>query len=310
MSKDNLSFSDEYLFQPHAIEVMNYRELLYNKFARNMTSLLESKRPRKYSSTRGLLDSRRLYRYKMDDNVFYKKTSQPTSDTTFIFLIDNSGSMSHRDWTETDGYGNPSRIEKANAIVSAFAKANKTVLGNKIKMEVFAKSESGHTFDSFVRGRVPILSRVFSNVKGDTNFDKILNIQCSSPVVSEGRATGSLTPEFLLLPTLMNWCKSNITTKNMVVINLTDGDIVYNFSKKNNGSSAWHSSATNNDTKRLRIKYLRGIPNTTVFLGSSQDSYTENNLKDIYGTNAVSASDENFETEFFKVINNLINTYA
>ena len=44
--------------------------------------------------------------------------------------------MSHKDWGSSNNYA-PRRIEKANAIVSAFAKANKTVVGNKIKMEVF-----------------------------------------------------------------------------------------------------------------------------------------------------------------------------
>lgn len=300
MNNQNLTFSDEYLFQQHRREVMLFREELYNKFARNMTSLLESKRPRKYSSTKGLLDSRKLYRHEMDDNVFYRKTSQPTSDTTFIFLIDNSGSMNHRDWS--DSVLSATRLEKANAIVSAFAKANKAVLGDKIKMEVFTKSESGHSFDTFIKGRVPILSRVFSNVKAGSNADKILDIQTSSPVTQNGNAVGSLTPEFLLLPTLLNWCKSNITTKNMVVVNLTDGDIVYNFST--------YGNACNKDTKNLRIKYLRGIPNTTIFLGSTSNTYLENELRDTYGKNAVFASDENFEAEFFKIINNLVNTYA
>lgn len=306
MSKEkNLTFTDKHLFSQHSVRLYDYREQLYNKFARNMTALLESKRPRKYSSTRGLLDSRKLYRYKMDDNVFYKKTSTPSSDTTFVFLIDNSGSMSHKDWGDDSSF-HPRRLEKANAIVSAFAKANKTVLGNKIKMEVFAKSECGYSFDSFVKGRVPVLSRVFSNVKEDTNWDRILDIDTNSPVDSEGRACGSLTPEFLLLPTLLNWCKTNITTKNMVVINLTDGDVVYNFE---NTKSKYGVRAENEDTKSLRIKYLRGIPNTTVYLGNS-DSYADSRMRDIYGNNVVMASDENFETEFFKTINTLINNYA
>jgi len=41
------------------------------------------------------------------------------------------------------------------------------------------------------------------------------------------------------------------------------------------------------------------------------DSEWENNrIKEMYGTNAVSANDETFDVEFFKTLNNLLNQYA
>ena len=315
--KENLTFDKEVLFGKVAPHVKGYREELFRKFARNMTSLLESRKPRKYQSNRGLLDPRKLYRYQMDDNVFYKKTSVPKSDTTFVFLIDASGSMSG---STSIKYGDRDldRIEVCGAIVSAFAKANKAVLGNKIKMEVFTKSEGGEVFSSFVKGFVPILSRVFSNIKNDTNWDKLLGLQTSAPLRKGDRRCGSYTPEFLLLPALMEWARKNLTTRNMVVINLTDGEVVHQFVPKES-IAAYEANAYirtyrayDEDTKALRIKYLRGVPNTTLFLSSgyrSQDSQTEH-IQDIYGTNAVNANADSFDTVMFKTLNNLLNNYA
>ena len=281
-----------------------------------MTSLLESQRPKRYSSNRGLLDTRRLYRHQMEDNVFYKKTNVPSSDTTFVFLIDASGSMNastqirHNDnWFD--------RIDVCNAIVSAFAKANKAVLNNRIKMEVFTKSEGGVVFNSFVKGYVPMLSRVFSNVNGDTDWDKICGLETTAPIKKDSSATGSYTPEFLTLPALMQWAKKNITTKNMVVINLTDGEVVHQFVpresietyKKDRYSISCYR-AYNEDTKAFRIKYLRGVPNLTLFLGGGYSDYHENQIKDMYGQNAVCADDNNFDVQMFKTLNTLLHDYA
>tara|TARA_R100001082_G_scaffold23068_1_gene11162 strand:- start:127 stop:1083 length:957 start_codon:yes stop_codon:yes gene_type:complete len=311
------SFDKKVLFSTPSAEVIGYREELFTKFARNMTSLLESQRPKRYSSNRGLLDTRRLYRHQMEDNVFYKKTNVPSSDTTFVFLIDASGSMNastsvkHNDnWFD--------RIDVCNAIVSAFAKANKAILNNRIKMEVFTKTEGGVVFDSFVKGYVPMLSRVFSNVHGDTDWDKICGLTTTAPITTgNGQTTGSYTPEFLTLPPLMQWAKKNITTKNMVVVNLTDGDVVHQFipresitSYKKNRHAISCYRAYNEDTKALRIKYLRGVPNVTLFLGQGYGDHHENSIKDMYGQNAVCADDHNFDVQLFKTLNRLLNDYA
>tara|TARA_R110000796_G_scaffold4472_7_gene17382 strand:+ start:2124 stop:3086 length:963 start_codon:yes stop_codon:yes gene_type:complete len=313
-----LSFDKEALFHEHCdSSVIGYRESLFTKFARNMTSLLESQRPKRYSSNRGLLDTRKLHRYQTDDNVFYKKTSVPSSDTTFVFLVDASGSMTNRTSIAHNG-SSLNRLDVCGAICSAFAKANKAVLGNRIKMEVFTKSEAGEVFDSFVKGYVPILSRVFSNTKNDTNWDKMCRLNSSAPIKIGDRPTGSYTPEFLLLPALMEWARKNLTTKNMVLINLTDGEVVHQFVPKESieqykdnkyGTSTYR--ATDKDTKSLRIKYLRGVPNTTLYMsGYSTSEWETERITSMYGTNAISASDDNFDTELFKTLNTLINQYA
>tara|TARA_R110000824_G_scaffold395054_2_gene595338 strand:- start:5094 stop:6050 length:957 start_codon:yes stop_codon:yes gene_type:complete len=315
--KKNLTFDKDVLFGKVHSHVKGYREELFRKFARNMTSLLESQKPKKYQTNRGLLDPRKLYRYQMDDNVFYKKTSVPKSDTTFVFLIDASGSMCGSTSIEYNDI-TLDRIEVCGAIVSAFAKANKAVLGNKIKMEVFTKSEGGQVFNSFVKGYVPILSRVFSNVKNDTDWDKLLGLQTSAPLKVGGRSVGSYTPEFLLLPALMEWAKKNLTTRNMVVINLTDGEVVHSFVPKESIGSYEEGTymrtyrAYDEDTKSLRIKYLRGVPNTTLFLSSGYRTrdYETDHIRDIYGSNAINASADSFDVEMFKTLNTLLNNYA
>lgn len=311
------SFDKDTLFHRHVgSDTLRFREELYSKFARNMTSLLESRKPKRYNSNRGLLDPRKLYRHQMDDNVFYKKTNTPKSDTTFVFLVDASGSMNHTQEVGGDGL-RLSRIDVCGAICSAFAKANKTVLGNKIKMEVFTKTEAGKCFNSFVKGYVPILSRVFSNTKNDTDWDKLCRLNTSAPIKVDGRSAGSYTPEFLLLPALMQWVKQNLTTKNMVIVNLTDGDLVHQFVPREQIEQYLESPhdvkcyrGFNEDTKSLRVKYLRGVPNTTLYLTSHGSEWESENIKDMYGQNAVSANDKTFDVEFFKTLNTLLNEYA
>lgn len=312
--RQKISFDESALFRRKVkCQVKDYREELFRKFARGMTSLLESNRPKRYSSNKGLLDSRKLYRYQFDDNVFYKRTSTPHSDTTFLFLVDASGSMNGTA-LEHNNYC-LDRLQMCGAIVSAFAKANKAVLDNKIKMEVFTKSEGGTIMNGFVKGYVPILSRVFSNVMGDTDWDKLLKLNTSAPVKVNDKEDGSYTPEFFLLPTLMEWCRKNLTTRNLVIVNLTDGEVVHSFLEKSSVTDedthgrGWYNRtatrAVNEDTKALRIKYLRGVPNTTLFMGRGGDYWT-NEMKDIYGTNAICADGESFEGEFFKVLHTLL----
>ena len=106
----------------------------------------------------------------------------------------------------------------------------------------------------------------------------------------------------------------------MVVVNLTDGEVVHQFVpkdsiaryKENRNHSVRTYRAFDEDTKALRVKYLRGVPNTTLFLSSgyrSVDRQTET-IKHIYGTNAVNASADSFDAEMFKTLNTLLNNYA
>jgi hypothetical protein len=267
------------------------REDLFRGFSRYITGLLESRKPRRFSSNRGLLNTRKLYQHSYNDQVFYRQTQTPNSDTTFVFLIDASGSMRSQN-----------RMAKCTAVVSAFAKANHLVMNDKIRMEVFAKGTPSFNFGSFVEGRVPYLARVYSNTTQKKDYDKILRLNTNSPFVRTEKGTllggaTNLTPEFLLLPALMQWCKKNITTKKMVIINLTDGAIQHEFS---NGSFA-----QNQDSKILRVKYLRGIPNTTIFI----DGWEDPHLEEVY-QNVIHTDTNDLVPQFSKVLQRLIQDNA
>ena len=263
------------------------RDELFNKFSRMIISLQESRKPKRTNSRRGLLNTRKLYRHQIDDQIFYKNPSIPSSDTTFVFLIDTSGSMSY-----------DRNINKANAVVSAFAKANHLLMNDSLKMEVFTKGTPGINMNSYVKGSAPVLSRVYSNSCGKKDYDRLMNLSLTSPFeTSNGSGRGNYTPEYLLLPALMSWCKKNITTRNMVIINITDGSVQHIFNNK--------TFARDDDTKTLRIKYLRGIPNVTLFVGN----YRESALREMYG-NVVGVDSESFANKFMAILQDLISEYA
>tara|TARA_R110000765_G_scaffold287952_1_gene384280 strand:- start:283 stop:1209 length:927 start_codon:yes stop_codon:yes gene_type:complete len=299
---NKVTFDADAIFNKDIHEpLLAYREELFGKFARQITRLLESRKPKKVSSRKGLLNTRTLFKHNFDDNVFYKNTQIPSSDTTIVFLIDNSGSMS------SYGKNNWSSLDDCNAVVSAFCKANKVCLNNEIKTEVFYKSTPCRDMSGFVKGQVPILTRVFSNVKNDTNWDKILKVDTTAPVRHGKHATGSLTPEFLLLPALTEWMRTNIVTKNVVVVNLTDGSVQHSFTQDMGveGSRGRSFYATDNDTKTLRIKYLRAIPHITMFLGARD--WMKEDLIRVYGEhNSMFVEDETFVSEFFKLLTEMV----
>jgi hypothetical protein len=155
---------------------------------------------------------------------------------------------------------------------------------------------------TFVKGSVPYLARIYSNTTKKRDYDRILRLNTKSPFnkTSGGELRGSstnLTPEFLLLPALMQWCKKNITTKKMVIINLTDGSIQHEFS---NGSRA-----ADEDSKILRVKYLRGIPNLTIFI----DGWSGSTLDEVYQT-VIHADTHDLVPQFSKVLQQLIQDNA
>ena len=47
-----------------------------------------------------------------------------------------------------------------------------------------------------------------------------------------------------------------------------------------------------------------------MYLDGGRSDHHAEQIKDTYGTNAVTVSDDNFDVEFFKTINQLINEYA
>lgn len=272
-----------------------YRNELHSKFNRQISLLLESKVPKKQTTNKGRLNTRLAYRTPFSDAVFTQSKGTPSSDTTIIFLIDGSGSMDCIDYGKTH-----SRIEECSAVASAFAKSVSRVLKDQIKVEVLLKSAPAiqSRSESFgIKGSFPILTRVFSNARGKTkDYDRLLKLQCVSPLVRDGNSVNSYTAEYSVLPCLMDWAKKNVTTKNIVVFNLTDGDTYSSIGEDD-------FSFGNENTAELKTKYLRGVPNTTLLIGSNVKI---NVMKQIYGKDLVTTDQPCFVTPMMQTLLRII----
>ena len=301
MNTNSLSFSPKPLYadsnssygnRKESIALRNY---LFEKFKRHITLLLEQKKTRKVASRKGYLNPRVLYKYSFSDNVFQKSINHQSSDTTIVFLIDGSGSMESLVNTPV---GQVTAMEMCGAVASAFAKANDIVLKGKIPIEVFIKSAPSVSDESLTgtkNGGLVTLTRVFSSHTRVKDFDKLCTLRPRSPIVDEdGYSDGSYTSEYAILPALNKWIKGNVKTKKCIVFNLTDGETYCTI-----GNDGFQFR--NQDTKAMRLKYLRGLPNVTLMLNERSDRYGgSDHLKDTYGDNMLLAS-EDFSGALFKV---------
>ena len=284
------------------VDIRNY---FNHKFNQKINLLLESKRPRKSYSTKGKLCSRKLYQTPFNDNVFTKFNHIPTSDTTIVFLLDASGSMDSR---VPISVGSKKEIIRAmsasNAVVSAFAKSIKEVVKDEIKIEVFTKSCADVDANGMlgIHGSFPSLTRVYSNSKGKKDYDRLLGLDTTTPLGikyshrgdNEYQSTGSSTPEYAVLPALFDWIKKNVTTKNVILFNITDGDT---YGKVGN------VCIYNEYTKSMREKYLRHTDNITLYIGGE----VTDESKSIYGDNLIGGDVEDFTTPMFNTLIKLFN---
>ena len=304
MSNNHYFMSAESIYKNTASsDVKRLRNILEHQFSKKINLLLESKRPRKSYSTKGKLCSRKLYQTPFNDTVFKKHTNVASSDTTVIMLIDASGSMECELGFDVGGEDfHLERIEACNAVVSAFANSIHKVVKDQIKLEVFTKTscdihESGILG---IKGAFPHLTRVFSNsIKSKkATTDRILRLNTRSPMMrkyEDGsvQSLGSSTPEYSVLPALHDWIKKNVTTKNVVVFNLTDGDTY---------CAVGNRSISNDFTKLMREKYLRHIENITLYVDGEADEYA----KSVYGENII-GTDGDFVTPMFNTLIKIFN---
>tara|TARA_R110000824_G_scaffold9229_2_gene41370 strand:- start:2701 stop:3615 length:915 start_codon:yes stop_codon:yes gene_type:complete len=268
------------------------RDIFASKFARNITLLLESKKPKKVFSRKGLLDPRKVYKHSFDDSIFYRKTSTPTSDTTIVFLIDGSGSM------DCNAFNNMTRLEVCNVLASAFAKAVKRTVNNEVKVEVFLKSAPSIIHKPTTgtdNGAFPILTRLFTNTKQRvSDYDSLLKTDTITPMEVNGRTTGSYTAELAVMPALLDFMRKNIVTKNVVLLNITDGESWCELNDYTFGDA---------ENRQMRMKYLRSMPHLNIMISGR---YKDNNLRHIYGDNLLEVDNDSFCGELFKHLNKLM----
>ena len=306
MSRIKVKVDTSHIFSANVSEeLVDTRNYFNHKFNQKINLLLESKRPRKSYSTKGKLCSRKLYQTPFNDNVFTKFNHIPTSDTTIVFLLDASGSMDSR---VPISVGSKKEIIRAmsasNAVVSAFAKSIKEVVKDEIKIEVFTKSCADVDANGMlgIHGSFPSLTRVYSNSKGKKDYDRLLGLDTTTPLGikyshrgdNEYQSTGSSTPEYAILPALFDWIKKNVTTKNVILFNITDGDT---YGKVGN------VCIYNEYTKSMREKYLRHTDNITLYIGGE----VTDESKSIYGDNLIGGDVEDFTTPMFNTLIKLFN---
>ena len=306
MGSTKVKVDTSHLFDaPVSENLVDVRNYFNHKFNQKINLLLESKRPRKSYSTKGKLCSRRLYQTPFNDNVFTKYNHIPTSDTTIVFLLDASGSMDSRVSINVGGKNELIRAMSAsNAVVSAFAKSITDVVDDEIKVEVFTKSCADVDANGMlgINGSFPNLTRVYSNSKREKDYDRLLGLDTTTPLSriydhyseKDYQSTGSSTPEYAVLPALFEWIKKNITTKNVILFNITDGDT---YSKVGN------VSIYNEYTKSMREKYLRHTDNITLYIGGEVNDES----KSIYGDNLIGGDAEDFTTPMFNTLIKLFN---
>ena len=306
MGNTQVKVDTSHLFgAPVSENLVDIRNYFNHKFNQKINLLLESKRPRKSYSTKGKLCSRKLYQTPFNDNVFTKFNHIPTSDTTIVFLLDASGSMDSRVPISVGGKKEIIRAMSAsNAVVSAFAKSIKEVVKDEIKIEVFTKSCADVDANGMlgIHGSFPSLTRVYSNSKGKKDYDRLLGLDTTTPLGikyshrgdNEYQSTGSSTPEYAVLPALFDWIKKNVTTKNVILFNITDGDT---YGKVGN------VCIYNEYTKSMREKYLRHTDNITLYIGGE----VTDESKSIYGDNLIGGDVEDFTTPMFNTLIKLFN---
>tara|TARA_Y100000004_G_scaffold9118_1_gene10027 strand:- start:124 stop:1029 length:906 start_codon:yes stop_codon:yes gene_type:complete len=290
LSFDKKALRNEYADISH---LRGKRDMFARRFANHINLLLESKKPRKVFSNKGLLDPRRVYRHSFDDNIFSRTTKVNSSDTTIVFLLDGSGSMSGKVFDDM------SRIEVCTVISSAFAKAVKMTVNSEIKVEVFLKSASGHTHKGTTgtdNGAFINLTRIFTNDKNATDFDSILETDTHMPYYLNGKPSGSYTAELAVLPAFLHWAKKNIKTKNMVLLNITDGEAYAVLNDYTIGDA---------ENRTLRMKYLRNLNHLNMMIGGR---YSEAGLRNIYGDSIMCVNDSSFHAELFKKLSSILET--
>ena len=187
------------------------------------------------------------------------------------------------------------RIQTCSAVTSAFAKSVSKVLKDQLKIEVLVKSAPAITDKRFegVKGGFPVITRVFSNAQGKKkDFDNLLSLTCLSPLSDEGSSMCSYTAEYSVLPCLMDWTKKNISTKNIVVFNLTDGDTYATLGQQ-------YFGFRNRNTAELKTKYLRGVPNMTLLIGRE---ISQSEAKHIYGQDLILTRDSCFVNPMMRTL--------
>lgn len=283
------------------------RDQMCNKFKRHMVMLTERKYADIEHARGGCLDMARLYRHTHDDNIFTTKIEAQKGDSTIIFLMDASSSMK-------GSIGVPPlpgqderaryqlrRFDYCNIIVSAFTKAVREVLGDNIRIEIMSKND----FDDVVKDGTSCsgvsLSRTYSSTSPKSakhsGVDGILKVL---PLNAQGKS--SSTPELIVLPGLQRWISENIMSKNIMVVNLTDGQPLGSVNGPNYSLGA--SVGTN---AAMYKKYGKWMNIITIFMqGQSFNRVDDETMQKMYGDDVLNVDFSEFPHQLLNSLSKYI----
>lgn len=273
----------------------NLEESFYAQFEDYILDLLTAKMTAPEMSDRGRLNPRRLWRNGIDGNIFDKPCDVPSSDTALVILLDASSSMNDKNQS-FDSSWRTSNLDLSAAICSAFARANKELCGNAIRLEVFLKTSTSMNLGSVLGENPCFVTRAYTSQK-DMDPKTLLKIETSTPL-KQNRERGSSTPEYAVLPAVYQWAHDNINEPNKVLLNLTDGEPMYCAKKVD---SNYSSHLSKSDLRNLRYKYLKDWQEICILLGDC--SWTD---PFVYSDNPIIANNQDFAPEFFSVLSNLM----
>ena len=283
--------------------------MLCNQFKRHINMLAERKGSDTEHARGGSLDMSRLYRHTYDDNIFQTTVEAREGDSTIIFLIDASGSMNSRinlpPMPGQRSCARTTRFEYCNIIVSAFTKAVGEALGNNLRIEVMSKGSD----DIATRGgsgcRGVSLSRTYSSLhqKGSASegYDGILQV-----LAKNATGGGNNTPELLVLPGLKRWIGENIMSKNIMVVNLTDGQPQGHAGGINHNITA--SLPTNAAMYRKYGKWMNMI---TIYMQEQCEESgrpSDEKMQQMYGDDVLNVDFSEFPHQLITSLSNYITT--
>ena len=246
-------------------------KVLTSRFRKLFTNLSRNIKAKTSIAKRGKLKPSRLWRYKFDSRVFEKTDDRFSDfDLTFVFLIDVSGSMSSY-CDDVDGKHIP-RLSMSKAITKAMANSLKNTLRGKVGVEILLKSCPESKVDNY--GNPAFLSRVYSSFVGNLDSDVVDDINFCNPIIDEeGNSTGSSTPEMMMGKGILYFLNNYLSTKNYIVVNLTDGGTYCGMNAEN--YEGWWGNFGSRANKKAIKKYFKNIPFVSIMIGQHKPSSDE-----------------------------------
>lgn len=249
----------------------NYRTLT-GRFETGLASLKTSLKRRTNLSSSGKLKGSRLAFSQFPQAKVFTKTRDRFDEfnLTFVFLVDVSGSMGGRVGFPFGGDGD--RLAVSKCIMRSLCRAIQKDFKGRIFIDILLKTSVDSQVEEY--GVPVILGKVYSSLSKDQDLEVIDKIGFESCVADGKRGWGNSTPEFALGKAIDWYMKNEVTTKKVIVINLTDGGAYTTIGLHN----AIAFGEDNNE--KLLKKYTKSFPMISFMIGCDAKGYPNKVIAD------------------------------